>query len=246
MKSKAARCLFVVLFPALMPVFGATMAHGTETGEKPATYFLVAQPDLPDPMFQQSVILMLPPTGTPLVIGLIVNKPTKMKLGDLFPDISALKKRTDTAYFGGPVDITTPLVAFQSSQASSKSTTLFKNVYLTVESSVIMGLLKGPHSGQDMRVYLGRAQWTKDQLHDEMMENSWYTVPSDPSLVFSADPAKVWHTLVQQAQMIKTSARGWQTPPVLPRLFPIAWPPRSAPANSTGGAMPAAPALDFR
>jgi putative transcriptional regulator len=226
MKSRSPRNLTVVLVLALALGFAVEPARAAQTQKLPDTYFLVAQPDLPDPLFQQSVILMLPPTGTPLVVGVIVNKPTTMKLGELFPHISALKNRTDKAYFGGPVDVSTPMVAFHAGHASSQCTALFKDVYITMESDEIMSLLRGDHTAKDMRVYLGRAQWTKDQLHDEMLENSWYTVPSDPGMVFSADPAKIWDTLVQQAQLIKTFASRRRVPQPLPELLPIAWPSR--------------------
>ena len=49
------------------------------------SFFLVAVPDLPDPTFQQTVILMLPPTQMPLVAGIIVNKPTNIPLRSCSP-----------------------------------------------------------------------------------------------------------------------------------------------------------------
>jgi len=100
---------------------------------------------------------------------------------------------------------------------------LFKDVYLDLKARNITGLLTNSPSGQSTRLYLGRAQWTDDQLHDEMLENSWYNVPSDPQYVFSADPATVWRTLVARAQAIETSAprlRDGQPP----QLLRVSWP----------------------
>lgn len=222
MKSSAFRSLLVVLPLALALVPAAALAAATQ---KPAqTYFLVAQPDLPDPMFHNSVVLMLPPTGSPLVVGLIVNKPTKLKLSELFPDNRALKQRPDTAYFGGPVDISEPLALIHSTHAPDGALPLFKDVYLDLQSRNIPGLLKDSQSRQRMRLYLGRAQWTDDQLHNEMLENSWYNVPSDPQYVFSTDPATVWRTLVARAQAIETSAPRLRDPGVPPMLLRVTWP----------------------
>jgi len=221
MKNSAAKYLFVVFVPAMTLVLAASLARGAQ---KPAeTYFLVAQPDLPDPMFRESVILMLPPTGTPLVIGLIVNKPTKMKLSDLFRDTAEFKKRSDLAYFGGPVDIGTPLVVSHTAHMPSGATLLFKDIYLSVESQEIVSLFKNSPESKNVRLYLGRAQWTDDQLHNEMLENSWYNVPSDPAFVFSTDPRSIWRTLVARAQAIETSAPRMHNPDA-PMLLPIAWP----------------------
>ena len=234
MNTSAARYLLIVFAPAIALMIAKSLVWGAE---KPAqTYFLVAQPDLPDPMFRESVVLMLPPTGSPLVIGLIVNKPTKMKLSNLFSDTATFKKRADQAYFGGPVDIGTPLVVSHSAHAPKDGTLLFKDIYLSVDPQTIISLFKDSPDSKDVRLYLGRAQWTDDQLHDEMMENSWYNVPSDPDYVFSADPGSVWRTLVARAQAIQTSARRPRNPGA-PLLLPIAWP---APAGF-GGLDEAAP-----
>ena len=226
MKSSAVRSLFVVAVPALALVFAAALAAGTEKSAQ--TYFLVAQPDLPDPMFNQSVVLMLPPTGTELVVGLIVNKPTKVTLSKLFPDNAGLKRRTETAFFGGPVDISTPLVLARTTRAPAGAVALFKDVYLNLEARSVLDLLKGSPSTQTMRLYLGRAQWTDDQLHNEMLENSWYNVPSDPQYVFSADPGTVWRALVARAQAIETSAPRPREGGGPPMLLRVTWPQQGA------------------
>lgn len=227
MRSSAFRPLLIVLVPTLALIAAAALAAAKQTFSQ--TYFLVAQPDLPDPMFRESVVLMLPPTGTPLVVGLIVNKPTKLKLSELFPDDSALKRRSDTAYFGGPVDVGTPLALVRSKSAPDGAVALFKDIYLNLRSRSIAGLLKDPQPPQSMRLYLGRAQWTDDQLHNEMLENSWYNVPSDPDYVFSADPRTVWRTLVARAQAIETSAPRLRDRGGSPELLRVTWP-----SSSTG------------
>ncbi len=226
MKTRAVRfwSILTVVLAALALASATALAAGSR---KPAqTYFLVAQPDLPDPMFRESVVLMLPPTGTDLVVGLIVNKPTRLKLAELFPGNAALKQRSETAYFGGPVSISEAIVLVHTDRAPDGAVPLLKDVYLNLKPRSILGLLKDSRSLSTMRLYLGRAQWTDDQLHNEMLENSWYNVPSDPQYVFSADPKTVWRTLVARAQAIETSVplRGGGPPALLRVTWPGAWP----------------------
>jgi len=45
---------------------------------------------------------MVPTTGEPLIVGLVVNKPTRLPLVKIFPESPALKDRTENAYMGGP------------------------------------------------------------------------------------------------------------------------------------------------
>jgi putative transcriptional regulator len=218
--------ILIGLLAAAVPV--GSPARAADPAKPAPTYFLVAQPDLPDPMFSQSVVLMLPPTGTDLVVGLIVNKPTKIKLGDLFPDDAALKKRSDTAYFGGPVDINAPLMLVQSSRAPQDGVPLFKDIYLALKPRSILKILKDSKPLPGMRLYLGRAQWTDDQLHNEMLENSWYKVASDPQEVFSSDPDALWRNLVARAQAIETSVPRMPQNGVPAGLLWVTWPSPSA------------------
>lgn len=205
-----ATAIFVVcasLVPALSAAQEAKGANGT-------SFFLVATPDLPDPMFQQTVILMLPPTQTPLVAGIIVNKPTTIPLAKLFSRDPALKNQTN-AYFGGPVEITEPFLVMRASEPTGNLTRLFDDVYVSTDPDSVTKLLKDePQSAKDLRVFFGRAQWTLDQLHAEILEGAWYVVPAKADLVFSTDPVRVWQLLVERAQLHEAKLRALegQTP----------------------------------
>jgi hypothetical protein len=61
--------------------------------------------------------------------------------------------------------------------------------------------LKRPGSDKDLRLFLGRAQWTVDQLHSEILRGAWIIAAASPELVFSPDPSSVWRVLVQQAKL---------------------------------------------
>ena len=198
-------------------LFGA--AQGTGRSSTKGTLFLVAKPELIDPMFRESVVVMLPQSRIPLVVGLIVNRPTKVRLRELFPDSSALKNRADTAYLGGPVDISEPTIVFRQARASADAIPLFDGVYASLDAKSLAGMMKAPGKAQDLRLYLGRSQWSPDQLHAEMQEGSWYVVPADPAFVFSADPKSVWQTLLGRAQAIPAAAQDIQTPGYLRRLL---------------------------
>ncbi|MGA3230145.1 MAG: YqgE/AlgH family protein, partial [Candidatus Binatus sp.] len=63
--------------------------------------FLVATRDLQDPQFQHAVVLMIPYTAPPLLAGVIINSPAKMRVRDMFPDAHQLKSTQETIYLGG-------------------------------------------------------------------------------------------------------------------------------------------------
>ena len=201
----AARCRALLLLVPILIVRTVLNAAPLAAQELPETtrtpYFLVANPDLPDPLFQQTVILMLPPTELPLVAGIVINKPTKMTLGQLFSHASAIRNQAQSVYFGGPVDLTSPAILMRAARAPDATTRLFENVYMSYDAGAVRQVLERADSDKDVRLFLGRAQWTVDQLHAEIISGSWVVTAARPELVFSPDPAGIWQQLVQQSKL---------------------------------------------
>jgi putative AlgH/UPF0301 family transcriptional regulator len=144
--------IFVVC-AALVP---ALRASQETKGANVTSFFLVAISDLSDPMFQQTVILVLPQTQIPLVAGIIVNKPTTIPLAKLFSRDLALKKQAN-AYFGGPVEITRTLLGPARLEPTGNDTRLFDDVYVSTDPDSIAKLLRDEDQpAKSLRVFFGR------------------------------------------------------------------------------------------
>jgi putative transcriptional regulator len=167
------------------------------------TLFLVARHELGDPIFKESVVLMFPPSvvaGEDLVVGLIVNKPARVALDEIFPDDKALKDRSETAYFGGPVDPLAPGAVFRSSKAAKQAVLLFGDVYVSFDPDFIKELLKEPGKTPDLRLFVGRSQWAPAQLQNEMVKGAWYSVRAETNLIFNASPQSLWRNLLERSE----------------------------------------------
>jgi putative transcriptional regulator len=183
---------------SLLVVFFGLPLHAAQKNKEQID-LLVARTEVDDPYFHHSVVLMLPESQTQQVVGLIINKPTRMTLGKLFPDTPELQGRTEFAYFGGPVDVRTPSIVFQSSTAPKNAIRLYGNVYLTFDSDLITRAFQGAPSGSRARLFLGRAQWSPGQLQNEIRRGGWYRIQADGDLVFSSHPDNLWSTLHSRA-----------------------------------------------
>jgi putative transcriptional regulator len=165
-------------------------------------YFLVATPDLPDPIFQQAVILVLPSASeTPLVAGFIINKPTSITVGDVFREVDGLQHPGERAYFGGPVNYTAPVLLMRGDHPTSGATRLASHLYAAAGLGAIAAVLTKSHPPGDQRLILGCAQWSRDQLHGEILQGAWEILPANLDLIFSPEPAKLWPKLVQQSHL---------------------------------------------
>lgn len=84
-------------------------------------FFLVASPDMRDPIFRESVIMMVPTIQAPLLAGVIINEPTGTSAQEVFPHFPALKDDPSSAYYGGPVDNGLPTIALRTSNPPAKA-----------------------------------------------------------------------------------------------------------------------------
>jgi putative transcriptional regulator len=165
--------------------------------------FLIARPGMKDPNFSKTVVLVtLPKDGAPL--GVIINRPLKQRLADLFPDFKTLKGKTDPIYFGGPVEL--PLVSFlvRSQKAPGDALPVLHDVYFSTDHDLFKKLMNRPNPTANVRVFAGYSGWAPGQLQTEIKRGGWYTLPADANTIFNDDPAKIWDELVERASREKT------------------------------------------
>jgi len=200
-----------VLLLGLIPAVTGKTAQEAQS-DKPETskpqpnktqgQFLVASRDLPDPLFHDSVVLMLPIKQGQLLVGLIINKPSKFKVRDVFPDSPALEKLDAQAYLGGPVDVDVGArsAIFRSKTPPENATLVFGDVYVTFDPDAIAALAADSEQASTLRVFLGRSQWDPDQFQNEVARGSWHSVHASSDSIFSAFPEALWRTLIDKAE----------------------------------------------
>ncbi|MGH9734180.1 MAG: YqgE/AlgH family protein [Candidatus Acidiferrales bacterium] len=207
----AFRCAFLLalfLF-GLTPAFPGLAAQQNAPENKTSQnqgWFLVAHRGLSNPFFAKSTVLIVMTVAgkpDPGVVGLIVNKPTKMKLEELFPHARSVKKQDVTAYFGGPVDIHDVSAIFRASVTPKKAVHamhIFDDVYVTFDPKSAEELVKKSKQPSELRIFLGRSQWTQPQLQHEMAIGAWYSTHHGADPIFASDPGTVWEALVDRME----------------------------------------------
>ena len=172
------------------------------TKPKSEGQFIVATRDLPDPLFHDSVVLMLPIKEETLLVGLIINKPSKFKVRDVFPDSPTLENSDAKAYFGGPVDfdVAARSAVFRSKNPPKKAIQVFGDVYVTFDAGEILPLAENSQQASNLRVFLGRAQWDPQQFENEVARGSWHNLPASADSIFTEYPDSLWRTLIDRAE----------------------------------------------
>lgn len=159
--------------------------------------FLVADRQLMDPNFRQTVILLLR-YGPDGAMGLVINRPLQIKLSTVFPDIKGLDRSEETLYLGGPVEPGGILLLVKSERQPEDSTPVFGDVYLSTSQSVLQRLIKKPDKSDRFRIFAGYAGWAPEQLEFECESGGWHVLDADDETLFDHKSSEIWPELIQR------------------------------------------------
>lgn len=158
--------------------------------------FLIADPKLRDPNFSQTVILLCEHNdqGT---LGVVVNRPTTLRLSEAIPNLDGAHSTSDVIYSGGPVQPDHIMTLYRADEQVPESEHVADGMYLGGSLAILEDMLASSSSStHSIRAYVGYAGWSSNQLESELGESSWKLVPADQKFVFDMEPARVWSTLL--------------------------------------------------
>jgi putative transcriptional regulator len=160
--------------------------------------FLVASRQLQDPNFRETVVLLID-YGLDGAMGLVINRPSTVKLATVFPDIKELKQRKDTIYVGGPVAVNQMLLLIRSSKVPEDATAVAPDVYISSSWKVLERLMKKKATeDQRFRLFAGYAGWAPSQLDFERTRGDWHVIKADAESVFAENPSELWPELIRR------------------------------------------------
>lgn len=154
---------------------------------------LIARPELDDPNFARTVLIMLEHAEGG-ALGVILNRPTDATVTDLAEQV--LETPFDwekPIHLGGPVP--GPLIVLHTSAVSSDQTVM-DGVYSTVDAQGIRELIQ--KRIEPSMIIANYAGWGPGQLDKEFAMDSWYTLPADLDAVFHNDDSDIWERLVKK------------------------------------------------
>ena len=155
---------------------------------------LIAMPGMADPNFNSTVTLVCEHNANG-ALGIIINRPTSMNLGGLFDQLELAGAdhalANNPILHGGPVARDKGFVLHAPGASFDTTVTVSDDVQLTLSRDILDAIAAG--SGPDNSlVALGYAGWDSGQLEQEMLDNTWLTVPSTPEIIFDVPFSERW------------------------------------------------------
>ena len=164
-------------------------------------------PGLQDQAFARSVVYLCEHSERG-ALGLIINKPSDIKLKGLFEKVDLRLGRPDLddapVFQGGPVQtergfvLHEPVVGQVQGRAAdtgeqggeagtsavyASTMTIPGGLEMTTSRDVLEAMATGA-GPRKVLVTLGYSAWEEGQLESELAENSWLTVGADPAVIF--------------------------------------------------------------
>jgi putative transcriptional regulator len=186
----AATLAGLVALVALL-VLGIAPARAADPGEP---LVLVAKRKL-NGNFYGSTILITKPVGGDQHVGFIINRPTKLTMGRLFPDHPPSQKLVDPVYLGGPLNtqVIFALVKTQTNPGNG-SIQIARDVYVVSDSATMDKLIETTPG--DARFFAGMVAWSSGELREELEKGLWYTLEPEAKLVLRPSTDGMWEELV--------------------------------------------------
>ena len=152
---------------------------------------LVAHPKLADPNFGESVVLVMNNLG-PAPVGIIVNRPTRVSVAQLFPQNPRIAKLPQRIYFGGPVDLGRIWFLFRARTRPDHAVRAFDDFYLSGDRELLLRLLARDKPMEGLRIFVGYSGWAPGQLEAEIERGDWTSQRADQAAIFDPRLERAW------------------------------------------------------
>lgn len=158
-----------------------------------AGHFLVSLPQLTDPNFFHTVVLIAQHNESG-ALGLILNRPSRASVAEVCEKLleEPGEAIAGQVHQGGPCD--GPLMIVHDEE-SAADLTVMNGLHFTTDRTKLEWLLR-KHDGK-ATVFVGYSGWTAGQLENELESNSWLVLPANVADVF--DHGLTWHAMMTRA-----------------------------------------------
>ncbi|MEV0405456.1 YqgE/AlgH family protein [Actinoallomurus sp. NPDC050550] len=173
------------------------MDDGISTGR-----LLVATPQLVDPNFRRSVVLIVEHEQEGGTLGVVLNRPTEVPVDQVLPPWSELVTGPSVVFQGGPVALDSALALAHVPGTDEPLGWRALNGSPAVARVGLVDLDVPPEILAPevirFRVFAGYAGWGTGQLRSEIEEGAWYVLPAESGDVFAEDPDGLWPAVLRR------------------------------------------------
>ena len=157
---------------------------------------LLAAPHLTDPNFQRAVVLLCEHSEEG-ALGVVLNRPGSIGLGEAFPDLDAVSPPGNTLREGGPVQPSSVFILHDDGEVGGEE--VLSGLWFAADLESLQrlsGALQDRPDDFRFRMYAGYAGWGAKQLDQELERGDWIVCPGRADWAFAAGAQETWSRIL--------------------------------------------------
>jgi putative transcriptional regulator len=162
-----------------------------------APTLLLSMPQLDDPNFARSVVLLCQ-HDTDGAFGLVLNRPVTTT-ARIVPqdDPDAATEQEVEVWIGGPVEPERSWILINDPTLDDNAVRVCDGVYLSTSARVLQTVIARPDQSR-ARLIAGYAGWGPGQLDEEVAASAWLTTDIDLKVVFETPADQMWESAIRR------------------------------------------------
>jgi putative transcriptional regulator len=163
-----------------------------------APVLLLSMPQLLDPNFHKSVVLLCDHSAEG-AFGLVVNRPSDISAAEAVRLDAPLEQANDLPLLiGGPVEPHRGWILTAKPPEQEDYRGLGAGLFLSASPLLLRRVLTARPLPRRTVVLAGYAGWGPGQLDEELAESSWLIMPVELDLIFEIPPAASWEMAIRR------------------------------------------------
>jgi putative transcriptional regulator len=162
-------------------------------------HFLIAMPGMGDPNFARGITFICQHNEDG-AMGLVVNRLSDYKLGDVLKQMHMACDRADVAaapvLVGGPVQPERGFVLHTAGRHEWESSYHINDSLAVTTSRDVLAAMADGEGPAHALVALGFAGWSAGQLEQELRENAWLTAAASDRILFATKLDDRWDAAI--------------------------------------------------
>ena len=158
---------------------------------------LVAKPQLLDPNFVHTVVLLCDHDDRQGTFGFVLNRPSENSLAQVLQGDHAFRGRRDTVFLGGPVGLD-QLAVVHREAGLPQAMEVLPGVFVGGDAPMLGERVRERKVPEEaLRFLVGYSGWGKGQLARELEEDAWVLCAGRTEWVFDREPRTLWRRVLR-------------------------------------------------